>query len=792
MKLVFKLAGQTHEYDLDDRPTGTIGRSRSCSLRIRDHNISRVHAKFSLRDEVLTVSDEGSRNGVFVNGLRVSEASVPLGSSFKLGEFELALAQGTSTTGPIPDMGDESEDDFDDTISSMKRSKKDGSSGASGGDAEARTVASPTRNTPSKSTHPTPLPSGSPAKGSSSSSQAAPATSHASSSSSSQAAPASAAPASPPPSPLPSAPAAITAPPAVLLLPPGVGPETFTLNRQRIAIGSSPDNDLPVQDPKISRYHAEIRELDDVWILRDLGSRNGTLVNDERVEERVLKDGDRLTVGLTTLTFRIGGGVTDKARLVKIAVLAVSGLACLGAVGFFAAPYLFKESSTGGVTVSSPEKSEHDQFLEFLETGSARLEDALADGRYEAAERNYERAAKLTREAAVFLDLVKLYAKHARDLTAMPWAELEDLLKKAGQLKDPPPKTASILAKELARASLEKENMRLYADLLVLADGKKYREALDEFAKIDARSLFKAAFQPKVKDLRDAWRAACVAQVDKLITERRLEDALEAIKQANLLSDILDRELINKKMLCDQNIEDSANLLKAQKLLEGGKALEAGKLLESIRKDSFCFGEAQTLKRQIAVETLTAEVKELYRSGDGKGAVARISESPEKNSELDALAKKIEMVLRRWEAGIKAREDKDFKTARMCGLELQDMEPDTQNFYHQEGVSLTKETAEEAAGKELRAADDFFRQNKFAEAREHYEEVLRLMPGTQRALDAMKKLHDLALKEVNRINNDRAMAPADAVKRLKEVVEWLSAEDSLAQQIRNRIRDLSK
>ncbi|MBI3259420.1 MAG: SBBP repeat-containing protein [Ignavibacteriae bacterium] len=39
------------------------------------------------------------------------------------------------------------------------------------------------------------------------------------------------------------------------------------------------------------------------------------------------------------------------------------------------------------------------------------------------------------------IDLVKLYAKHARDLTAMPWAELEDLLKKAGQLKDPPPKT---------------------------------------------------------------------------------------------------------------------------------------------------------------------------------------------------------------------------------------------------------------------------------------------------------------------------------------------------------------
>ncbi len=56
-------------------------------------------------------------------------------------------------------------------------------------------------------------------------------------------------------------------------------------------------------DDKISRRHARLRKGPECWILEDLGSANGTLVNDERVKKKRIERGDVLTLGDTTLTF---------------------------------------------------------------------------------------------------------------------------------------------------------------------------------------------------------------------------------------------------------------------------------------------------------------------------------------------------------------------------------------------------------------------------------------------------------------------------------------------------------
>jgi hypothetical protein len=55
-----------------------------------------------------------------------------------------------------------------------------------------------------------------------------------------------------------------------------------------------------------SRKHAQIVRRDDGFVLTDLGSTNGTLVNGETVRERLLVDGDRITIGSTVLEFRRG------------------------------------------------------------------------------------------------------------------------------------------------------------------------------------------------------------------------------------------------------------------------------------------------------------------------------------------------------------------------------------------------------------------------------------------------------------------------------------------------------
>ena len=69
-------------------------------------------------------------------------------------------------------------------------------------------------------------------------------------------------------------------------------------------IGRHPDQSLQLLDRMISKQHAEINKIGDDYVLEDVGSRNGTLLNDEPIDEPVvLKDGDEISVGNHILRF---------------------------------------------------------------------------------------------------------------------------------------------------------------------------------------------------------------------------------------------------------------------------------------------------------------------------------------------------------------------------------------------------------------------------------------------------------------------------------------------------------
>ena len=75
-------------------------------------------------------------------------------------------------------------------------------------------------------------------------------------------------------------------------------------------LGRDESADVVVDDPGVSRRHSEIRVTTDgphlVTSIRDLNSTNGTFVNGERITSQRLEDGDRLTLGRTSATFRAG------------------------------------------------------------------------------------------------------------------------------------------------------------------------------------------------------------------------------------------------------------------------------------------------------------------------------------------------------------------------------------------------------------------------------------------------------------------------------------------------------
>jgi FhaA, N-terminal domain/FHA domain len=75
------------------------------------------------------------------------------------------------------------------------------------------------------------------------------------------------------------------------------------LDQKRSVLGRSRDADVQIEDPNVSRRHAEIVQEGPVYWLVDLGSTNGTEVDGKRVQRARLGDGSRFTVGETTLTF---------------------------------------------------------------------------------------------------------------------------------------------------------------------------------------------------------------------------------------------------------------------------------------------------------------------------------------------------------------------------------------------------------------------------------------------------------------------------------------------------------
>ena len=79
------------------------------------------------------------------------------------------------------------------------------------------------------------------------------------------------------------------------------------LTNAETQIGKGPRNDVVIADPAVSTAHAMIRRDGSSFTITDIGSRNGTYVNSDRVgETRQLNHGDVIGIGLTKLTFRMG------------------------------------------------------------------------------------------------------------------------------------------------------------------------------------------------------------------------------------------------------------------------------------------------------------------------------------------------------------------------------------------------------------------------------------------------------------------------------------------------------
>lgn len=85
-----------------------------------------------------------------------------------------------------------------------------------------------------------------------------------------------------------------------------IGERTVALSRRTTVLGRGEDADLRIDDPGVSRRHAQI-VLGDPCRVVDLGSTNGTWLDGNQITSAELFDGSKLALGGTTVTFRLGG-----------------------------------------------------------------------------------------------------------------------------------------------------------------------------------------------------------------------------------------------------------------------------------------------------------------------------------------------------------------------------------------------------------------------------------------------------------------------------------------------------
>ena len=111
------------------------------------------------------------------------------------------------------------------------------------------------------------------------------------------------------------------------------------IDRDRLSIGAADGNDLVLAHKSVSGRHAEIRRASTGFLVRDLGSTNGTFINGRRIEgEQPLRPGDEIRFGAARFAM-VAGSNAQSSSLAK-ALGSVFGLLVIAALGFLAVQFV--------------------------------------------------------------------------------------------------------------------------------------------------------------------------------------------------------------------------------------------------------------------------------------------------------------------------------------------------------------------------------------------------------------------------------------------------------------------
>jgi pSer/pThr/pTyr-binding forkhead associated (FHA) protein len=194
----------------------------------------------------------------------------------------------------------------------------------------------------------------------------------------------------------------------------GFAGEFFPLAEAQNSVGRTEDNTIFLNDPSVSRRHARVDYDGLVYTLHDLGSSNGSSINDKRVSSpAILREGDRISFGNLHFVFMPsskhlspgeyipptqgssgkggGGGMSAVTIIIGAAVVFFLFLGCVGAAG---GGYYFYSKQQTAVAIPEPPKelTQEEQIERLMNDGQG----LMASSRWDDAAARFDEVLKLS------------------------------------------------------------------------------------------------------------------------------------------------------------------------------------------------------------------------------------------------------------------------------------------------------------------------------------------------------------------------------------------------------------
>ncbi|MFH1023440.1 MAG: FHA domain-containing protein [Planctomycetota bacterium] len=588
---------------------------------------------------------------------------------------------------------------------------------------------------------------------------------------------------------------------------------------------------LVIESGKVSRRHCQCVIQAGAVTIKDLGSKNGTFVNGVRITEKILEDGDEVSLGLG-VTFRF-----DAERSTAPSPVA-------GKTSFIPATEKYREDSPTpmdksfappansvpapqalvvAVPVASDPRHEASQPRNIQAGGLLRSpvakaalilvpilailgailyqilnappptikpeEKYLSDleksvdlfkrREYKSAEETLTDALRLTSNnlaAKAFLDFVRVWEKAGADYGHLNWREAENF---CNELMDAQPSTPAVrqFASDQQRwLQREAPNMAIIAAIQGFRNTDDWTQAVVEMDKLPANSDLRNAYRRLIEDVLTGHYRSLLASADQAFAKERWEDARGTYELAIARAPEVERAAIDRKSaLCRQNLEDEKALREGENFLRNRNFQEAGKSLARITAGSPYHAKAGEFITQIENALNYEQAIRLYDDGKIEEALRFLSQK--KPAGGDELRKQMEQVQETFRMANAAFEKDNLEEAVSLWTHLKTLEPSPSNYFNRQAKDKLTRWGDDSRRAQyyFDKAEKMYGEERYEDARANYLMANRTdktgRPGDAGIRRMENRASDLFNKAINISSSE------EKKKMLRDVIRLVPADN---------------